>query len=62
MPFIQNARSLATAALAVRTVHAGLDLSSGSNVAVYWGQNSYNQGTGSLAQQTLATYCASKYK
>jgi len=28
------------------------------NVAVYWGQNSYNQGSGELAQQSLADYCA----
>jgi chitinase len=31
---------------------------SSSNVAVYWGQNSYGQGTGDLAQQRLADYCA----
>lgn len=28
------------------------------NVAVYWGQNSYNQAEGDLAQQSLADYCA----
>lgn len=27
------------------------------NVAVYWGQNSYNQASGDLAQQSLADYC-----
>jgi chitinase len=31
---------------------------SSSNVAVYWGQNSYGQATGDLAQQRLANYCA----
>lgn len=38
---------------------AGFNPSSTSNVAVYWGQNSYGQGTGSLAQQRLSYYCAS---
>ncbi|PNS18442.1 Chitinase 1 [Sphaceloma murrayae] len=28
-----------------------------TNLAAYWGQNSYGQGTGNLAQQRLATYC-----
>ncbi|KAK4496845.1 hypothetical protein PRZ48_011294 [Zasmidium cellare] len=42
--------------LARGTTAAGLDGS--SNVALYWGQNSYNQGTGDLAQQSLATYCS----
>ncbi|KAK3669175.1 Chitinase 2 [Recurvomyces mirabilis] len=29
-----------------------------NNNAVYWGQNSYGQGTGDLAQKPLASYCA----
>ncbi|KAJ5804835.1 class III chitinase [Penicillium riverlandense] len=37
---------------------AGFNPSSSSNIAVYWGQNSYNQGSGSLAQQNLAYYCS----
>ncbi|MCJ1325187.1 hypothetical protein MMC10_001849 [Thelotrema lepadinum] len=37
---------------------AGFSPSSTSNVVVYWGQNSYGQGTGSLAQQRLSYYCA----
>ncbi|KAK4549994.1 hypothetical protein LTR36_002961 [Oleoguttula mirabilis] len=37
---------------------AGFDCDSSNNVAVYWGQNSYGQGTGALSQQSLATYCA----
>lgn len=42
--------------LARGTTAAGFD---GSNsVAIYWGQNSYNQGSGDLAQQRLSTYCA----
>lgn len=39
---------------------AGFNPASGTNVAVYWGQNSYNQGSGSLAQQRLGYYCDSK--
>ncbi|KAL4942907.1 glycoside hydrolase superfamily [Aspergillus oleicola] len=38
------------------TVHAELDLTSNSTVAVYWGQNSF-RGTGDLAQQRLGYYC-----
>ncbi|KAI7228724.1 hypothetical protein KC330_g7779 [Hortaea werneckii] len=33
-------------------------LNSVDNVVTYWGQNSYGQGSGELAQQRLATYCA----
>ncbi|KAH8434597.1 glycoside hydrolase family 18 protein [Aspergillus melleus] len=36
--------------------YAKLDLSSSSNVVVYWGQNSLGQ-TGELAQQRLGYYC-----
>ncbi|KAJ5899708.1 class III chitinase [Penicillium taxi] len=39
-------------------VHAGFDPTSSSNIAVYWGQNSFNQAKGSLAQQRLAYYCS----
>ncbi|KAH8432985.1 glycoside hydrolase family 18 protein [Aspergillus melleus] len=38
-------------------VHAGLDLNAASNVAVYWGQNSYGQSTGEYVQQRLSYYC-----
>ncbi|KAI9668130.1 MAG: hypothetical protein M1821_000950 [Bathelium mastoideum] len=58
MSYTSRARSFLSVALAFTAAHAAFDLSSGSNVAVYWGQNSYGQGTGNLAQQTLATYCA----
>ncbi|WPH02346.1 glycoside hydrolase family 18 protein [Acrodontium crateriforme] len=37
---------------------SSMDASSAGNVAVYWGQNSYGQANGNLAQQPLATYCA----
>ncbi|EAW14753.1 glycoside hydrolase family 18 protein [Aspergillus clavatus NRRL 1] len=51
-------RLLAVAATAASLggVYAKLDLSSPSNVAVYWGQNSF-RGTGNLAQQRLSYYC-----
>lgn len=39
---------------------AGFNPGSGSNVAVYWGQNSFNQGSGPNAQQRLSYYCSSK--
>jgi len=32
-----------------------------NSVAVYWGQNSFGASTGNNAQQSLATYCASKF-
>ncbi|KUJ23912.1 glycoside hydrolase family 18 protein [Mollisia scopiformis] len=44
--------------LSLPTAYAGFSSSSSTNVAVYWGQNSYGQGTGSLAQQRLSYYCA----
>ncbi|KAG6007361.1 hypothetical protein E4U21_006065 [Claviceps maximensis] len=37
---------------------AGFSPESGANIAIYWGQNSYNQGSGPLAQQRLSHYCA----
>ncbi|KAI9730048.1 MAG: hypothetical protein M1818_008317 [Claussenomyces sp. TS43310] len=43
----------------IRSVYAGLDPTSSSNVAVYWGQNSYGSSSGNLEQQNLAYYCAS---
>ncbi|TVY52423.1 Class III chitinase [Lachnellula cervina] len=42
----------------VPLTYAGFSSSSSSNLAVYWGQNSYGQGTGALAQQRLSYYCA----
>jgi chitinase len=36
---------------------AALDVSSSTNVAVYWGQNSYNAASGDLEQHNLAYYC-----
>ncbi|KAE8144743.1 glycoside hydrolase superfamily, partial [Aspergillus avenaceus] len=36
---------------------AGADLGKTNNVAAYWGQNSYGQGTGPYAQKRLSHYC-----
>lgn len=36
---------------------AALDLKSTNNIALYWGQNSYNAASGNLEQQPLAYYC-----
>ena len=56
-----------TAAIAVAlscliaTTAASFSSSSDSNVAIYWGQNSYAAATGaSNAQQRLSYYCSSK--
>ncbi|KAJ5642261.1 class III chitinase [Penicillium lividum] len=43
--------------LTLQGVYAALDVLSSSNIAVYWGQNSYGDSSGSLAQQNLAYYC-----
>ncbi|KAJ5938331.1 class III chitinase [Penicillium verhagenii] len=46
-----------TAFFTLQGVYAALDVSSSSNIAIYWGQNSYGDSSGSLAQQNLAYYC-----
>jgi chitinase len=50
--------SLAALLAVVPGAQAGFDASSSGNVAVYWGQNSYGQGSGQFAQGRLAQYCA----
>jgi chitinase len=50
--------SIASLLASIPSAIAGFSPSSSSNVAIYWGQNSYNQGSGSLAQQRLSYYCA----
>ncbi|KAG6154778.1 Endochitinase 33 [Claviceps purpurea] len=53
--------SLASAASVLAIVPhamAGFSPSSTQGIAVYWGQNSYGQGSGPLAQQRLGHYCA----
>jgi chitinase len=55
----RSARQLAFAfLLCLRQAVSLLSSDSSSNVAVYWGQNSYGQATGNLSQQRLADYCA----
>jgi len=49
---------VATYLIALPKVKAGFSPTSASNVEVYWGQNSYGQGSGSLAQQRLSYYCS----
>ncbi|KAL4927773.1 glycoside hydrolase family 18 protein [Aspergillus undulatus] len=56
MAFVQKILSLVAGLTVLKTAYAGLDLSSNSNVVVYWGQNSF-RGTGNLAQQRLGYYC-----
>lgn len=47
-----------TALLAsLQGVYAGFDPGSASNIAVYWGQNSYGAEDGDLGQQRLSYYC-----
>ncbi|OCL09633.1 glycoside hydrolase family 18 protein [Glonium stellatum] len=44
--------------LSTNGVIASFNANSSNNIAVYWGQNSYGQGSGDLAQQRLSYYCA----
>ncbi|KAL2207017.1 glycoside hydrolase family 18 protein [Sarocladium strictum] len=44
--------------VALPSAMAGFDANANDNIAIYWGQNSYGQGSGQLAQQPLTTYCA----
>ncbi|PLB51890.1 class III chitinase [Aspergillus steynii IBT 23096] len=56
MSFLKNILALSMGMASLGGVYAKLDLSSSSNVVVYWGQNSF-AGTGDLAQQRLGYYC-----
>ncbi|CZR56054.1 probable CTS1 Endochitinase [Phialocephala subalpina] len=58
MLFTSKLGFLGSLLLFLPTAFAGFSSSSTTNLAVYWGQNSYGQGTGSLAQQRLSYYCA----
>ncbi|KAF4310907.1 putative class III protein [Botryosphaeria dothidea] len=57
MPSKSTLASVIAGLFALHGVEAGFNSASKSNVAVYWGQNSYGQGTGDLAQQRLSYYC-----
>ncbi|KAJ5523339.1 hypothetical protein N7513_012883 [Penicillium frequentans] len=54
-----NTAAALVALCAFQGVRAALDVTSSSNVAIYWGQNSYGESSGDLAQQDLAYYCES---
>ncbi|KAL4788493.1 glycoside hydrolase superfamily [Aspergillus varians] len=56
MAYVRRILGLVAGLAVLETVCAGLDLSSNSTVAVYWGQNSF-RGSGDLAQQRLGYYC-----
>ncbi|KAA8643063.1 hypothetical protein EYZ11_008889 [Aspergillus tanneri] len=56
MSFLKNLLALTMGLASLGEVYAGLDLTSTSNVVVYWGQNSFS-GNGDLAQQPLSHYC-----
>ncbi|PSS15133.1 carbohydrate-binding module family 1 protein [Amorphotheca resinae ATCC 22711] len=58
MPSTTTLLSAASLLASIPTVFAGFSPSSTGNIAVYWGQNSYGQSSGSLEQQRLSTYCA----
>ena len=48
----------AFASLLLAEAALGAGISGNTNVALYWGQNSYGASSGADAQQDLATYCA----
>ncbi|KAK0391802.1 hypothetical protein NLU13_1301 [Sarocladium strictum] len=58
MASLQQILALAASLVALPIATAAYDPSATDNIAVYWGQNSYNQGSGQFAQQRLAYYCA----
>ncbi|KAL1633930.1 Chitinase 2 [Diplodia intermedia] len=58
MPSTTALASLAAGLAALQGVQAGFDNTSSSNIAAYWGQNSYGQASGNLTQQRLSYYCA----
>lgn len=54
---VSSQLTLASLASILPTVLAGFNANSQSNVAVYWGQNSYGQAS---SQVRLSNYCSSK--
>ncbi|PHH92401.1 hypothetical protein CDD83_7582 [Cordyceps sp. RAO-2017] len=58
-PSIRSVASASAASLLalVPSVLAGFDPGSSKNMAIYWGQNSYGQGSGPNVQKNLAHYC-----
>ena len=49
--------ALAGALAALPAAFAGFDPAAKSNTAVYWGQNSFGQGSGPDVQERLSYYC-----
>ncbi|KAF7560135.1 hypothetical protein G7046_g4029 [Stylonectria norvegica] len=49
--------ALASGLAFLPTAFAGFDSKSSSNVAIYWGQNSFGQGSGPYVQERLSYYC-----
>lgn len=58
MPSLFTFCSIASILATIPNVIAGYDSSSASNIAIYWGQNSYGKSSGDFAQQRLSYYCA----
>ncbi|KXT02935.1 hypothetical protein AC578_10607 [Pseudocercospora eumusae] len=56
--FSSSATFVASAGLLLAGTSRGARFDAADNVAVYWGQNSYGQSSGPLAQQRLSAYCA----
>ncbi|XWW98904.1 hypothetical protein V2A60_006908 [Cordyceps javanica] len=57
MASFRSVASVASMLAVLPAAMAGFGPGAGDNIAVYWGQNSYNQGSGPYAQQRLAYYC-----
>ncbi|OAQ62219.1 class III chitinase [Pochonia chlamydosporia 170] len=56
-PPFRYVASVASFIAAIPSAMAGFSPGSQQNVAVYWGQNSFGQGSGPNIQQNLAYYC-----
>ncbi|KAM4062136.1 glycosyl hydrolases family 18 domain-containing protein [Hirsutella rhossiliensis] len=54
---VRSFASVASWLSLVPSALAGFDPGSSKNIAVYWGQNSYGQGSGPYVQRNLAGYC-----
>ncbi|KAM3431580.1 hypothetical protein NHJ13734_007236 [Beauveria thailandica] len=57
MPSFISMATVASLLAVLPTAMAAFSPDSQKNIAIYWGQNSYNQGSGPLAQQRLGYYC-----
>ncbi|CAM1511035.1 Fc.00g085480.m01.CDS01 [Cosmosporella sp. VM-42] len=57
MPSASFFAGLASGLALLPSALAGFDAGSAQNMAVYWGQNSYGQGSGPYVQERLSYYC-----